>query len=59
MAEQTAWELAGAQDRWSMVTVNPGLILGPSLTPVSDSGSLRETMLDHYESWRARSGKAR
>lgn len=40
VAEQTAWELAGAQDRWSMVTVNPGLILGPALTPVSDSGSL-------------------
>src|SRR6202035_2143110 len=40
VAEQAAWELAGAQDRWSMVTVNPGLILGPSLTPVSDSGSL-------------------
>lgn len=40
VAEQAAWELAGRQDRWSMVAVNPGLILGPSLTPVSDSGSL-------------------
>jgi nucleoside-diphosphate-sugar epimerase len=40
VAERTAWELVGAADRWSMVTVNPGLILGPSLTPVSDSGSL-------------------
>jgi nucleoside-diphosphate-sugar epimerase len=40
MAEQAAWELAGAQDRWSLVTVNPGLILGPALTPASDSGSL-------------------
>ncbi|MGH3267167.1 MAG: NAD-dependent epimerase/dehydratase family protein, partial [Trebonia sp.] len=40
VAERAAWELAGAQDRWSMVAVNPGLILGPSLTPVSESGSL-------------------
>jgi nucleoside-diphosphate-sugar epimerase len=40
VAERTARELAGTQDHWSMVTVNPGLILGPSLTPASDSGSL-------------------
>jgi nucleoside-diphosphate-sugar epimerase len=40
VAEQEAWELAKAQDRWSLVTVNPGLILGPSLVPASDSGSL-------------------
>jgi len=40
MAEQEAWRLCGAQARWSMVTINPGLILGPSLTPASESGSL-------------------
>ncbi|WP_367319262.1 NAD-dependent epimerase/dehydratase family protein [Streptomyces sp. HUAS ZL42] len=40
VAEQAAWEAEGAQDRWRMVSVNPGLILGPSLTPASDSGSL-------------------
>jgi nucleoside-diphosphate-sugar epimerase len=40
VAERAAWEAAGAQDRWSMVAVNPGLILGPSLTPASESGSL-------------------
>ncbi|MFF7447479.1 MULTISPECIES: NAD-dependent epimerase/dehydratase family protein [unclassified Streptomyces] len=40
VAEQAAWEAARAQDRWSMVALNPGLILGPSLTPASDSGSL-------------------
>ncbi|MDN3023556.1 NAD-dependent epimerase/dehydratase family protein [Streptomyces sp. S.PB5] len=40
VAEQAAWEAAKAQDRWDMVAVNPGLILGPSLTPASDSGSL-------------------
>lgn len=40
VAEEAAWEAARAQDRWSMVAVNPGLILGPSLTPASESGSL-------------------
>jgi nucleoside-diphosphate-sugar epimerase len=40
VAEQAAWDAAKAQDRWTMVAVNPGLILGPSLTPASDSGSL-------------------
>ncbi|KPI01151.1 NAD-dependent epimerase/dehydratase [Actinobacteria bacterium OK074] len=39
-AEQEAWRAARAQDRWTMVSVNPGLILGPSLTPASESGSL-------------------
>jgi nucleoside-diphosphate-sugar epimerase len=38
--ERLAWEFAGAQDRWSLVTVNPGLVLGPSVTPSSNSGSL-------------------
>ncbi len=40
VAERTAWDAAAAQDRWRMVSVNPGLILGPSLTPASESGSL-------------------
>jgi nucleoside-diphosphate-sugar epimerase len=40
VAERAAWDARRAQDRWSMVSVNPGLILGPSLTPASDSGSL-------------------
>jgi nucleoside-diphosphate-sugar epimerase len=40
VAERAAWEAEAAQDRWRMVSVNPGLILGPSLTPTSESGSL-------------------
>ena len=40
MAEQEAWRICNAQNRWSMVAINPGLILGPSLTPASESGSL-------------------
>ncbi|MFI1069255.1 NAD-dependent epimerase/dehydratase family protein [Streptomyces puniciscabiei] len=40
LAERAAWEAEAAQDRWRMVSVNPGLVLGPSFTPASDSGSL-------------------
>ncbi|MEU3334711.1 NAD-dependent epimerase/dehydratase family protein [Streptomyces sp. NPDC002144] len=40
VAEQAAWEAEKRQDRWRMVAVNPGLVLGPSLTPASESGSL-------------------
>jgi nucleoside-diphosphate-sugar epimerase len=40
VAEREAWDAARAQDRWTMVTLNPGLVLGPSLTSASDSGSL-------------------
>ncbi|MFG2358701.1 NAD-dependent epimerase/dehydratase family protein [Streptomyces sp. NPDC048521] len=40
LAEQEAWAAEAAQSRWRMVSVNPGLILGPSLTPASESGSL-------------------
>lgn len=40
VAEREAWAAAGEQDRWSMVSLNPGLVLGASFTPASDSGSL-------------------
>ncbi|MGI9085021.1 MAG: NAD-dependent epimerase/dehydratase family protein [Aeromicrobium sp.] len=39
-AERAAWEIAGAQDRWDLVVINPGFVLGPSLTTASDSASL-------------------
>jgi nucleoside-diphosphate-sugar epimerase len=39
-AEKEAWRIALGQSRWSLVTINPGLILGPSLTSASQSGSL-------------------
>lgn len=39
-AELEAWAICNQQTRWSLVTINPGMILGPSLTPASDSGSL-------------------
>ncbi|TPR06021.1 hypothetical protein CAN33_0019330 [Aspergillus niger] len=39
----SAWKLYEAQPtprRWKLVTINPGLVLGPSLSPTSESGSL-------------------
>lgn len=47
LAEKEAWKLYEAQpapQRWKLVTINPGLVLGPSLSPTSESGSL--SMLD-------------
>ena len=40
VAEREAWRYQKAQDRWDMVTVHPGLVLGPSLTRASESASL-------------------
>ena len=31
VAERKAWEMAGQQQRWDLVTVNMGLVLGPDL----------------------------
>ncbi|KAH6988147.1 dihydroflavonol-4-reductase [Ilyonectria sp. MPI-CAGE-AT-0026] len=44
VAEREAWNMHDLQGRWSLVVINPGLIVGPSLTPDSVSGSLH--MLD-------------
>lgn len=40
VAEQEAWGYQKAQDRWDLVTIHPGLVLGPALTSASDSASL-------------------
>ena len=33
LAERLAWETAAEQERWDLVAVNPGLVLGPGLSP--------------------------
>ena len=33
LSERLAWEIAGKQSRWDLVVVNPGLVLGPGLSP--------------------------
>ena len=40
IAEETAWEMSKAQHRWDLITMNPGFILGPSLSNRIDSFSI-------------------
>lgn len=35
LAEKKAWEIANAQNRWDLVTINPALVMGPPLNPKS------------------------
>lgn len=39
-AEREAWALCQAQDRWDLVTINPGMVFGPALTTQSQSASI-------------------
>jgi nucleoside-diphosphate-sugar epimerase len=40
VAEKVAWAIAGAQEQWDLLTINPGWILGPSVTDRTDSLSI-------------------
>jgi nucleoside-diphosphate-sugar epimerase len=40
LAEQKAWSMVGHQSRWDLVVINPGFVLGPSLSPRTDSASI-------------------
>jgi nucleoside-diphosphate-sugar epimerase len=44
LAERKAWEICEQQNRWDLVVVNPGLVLGPSLSKDSHSESVRTIM---------------
>lgn len=39
-AERKAWDMQQKQSRWDLVCINPGLVIGPSLTPSTQSGSV-------------------
>jgi dihydroflavonol-4-reductase len=39
LAERAAWEMAAAQNRWDLVTINPSLVLGPGIGSHTSSGS--------------------
>ena len=41
VAEKEAWSMQAGQDRWDLVTIHPGLVLGPTLTTASRSGTFR------------------
>ncbi|MGE5394198.1 MAG: NAD-dependent epimerase/dehydratase family protein [Candidatus Saccharibacteria bacterium] len=40
VAEKLAWEKASKQERWDLVTIHPGFIIGPSLSKRTDSTSI-------------------
>ena len=40
LAEKLAWEMAEKQERWDLLTINPGFIMGPSLSTRTDSTSI-------------------
>jgi dihydroflavonol-4-reductase len=41
VAEKEAWKIAGEQEQWDLVVINPGWILGPSLSKRVDSASIK------------------
>ncbi|NNG01357.1 MAG: NAD-dependent epimerase/dehydratase family protein [Desulfobacteraceae bacterium] len=41
IAEKEAWKINKAQDRWNLVVVNPSLVIGPGISPVTTSESFR------------------
>ena len=40
LAEKEAWDIAGKQGRWDLVTINPGFVMGPSLSKRIDATSI-------------------
>ena len=40
IAEKEAWKISRDQDRWDLVTINPSMVFGPSLTKNTVSGSV-------------------
>ena len=38
-AEREAWRIAGTQNRWDLVVVNPSLVIGPGINPNATSES--------------------
>ncbi len=39
-AEKTAWHMANEQQRWKLAVINPGFVVGPSITKRKDSTSI-------------------
>lgn len=40
LAEKLAWEMVGQQNRWDLLVINPGFVMGPSLSQRTDSTSI-------------------
>ncbi len=41
LAEKEAWKIAQAQSKWKLLVMNPAFVMGPVLSPSSDSESLQ------------------
>jgi nucleoside-diphosphate-sugar epimerase len=41
LAEKEAWKRAETQNQWKLVVMNPAFVMGPMLSPASDSESLQ------------------
>lgn len=41
LAEKEAWAIAGKQNQWYLVTINPTLVIGPGINPFSTSESFK------------------
>jgi nucleoside-diphosphate-sugar epimerase len=40
LAEKEAWKIATNQTQWDLITINPGFVMGPSLSKRTDSTSI-------------------
>ena len=40
-AEKKAWKMAKEQSDWELIVLNPSFVMGPSLTPISQSESIK------------------
>lgn len=54
LAEQEAWRIARAQDRWDLVVINPSFVLGPGINPFATSESF--TLLKQFGNGSMKSG---
>jgi nucleoside-diphosphate-sugar epimerase len=57
VAEHEAWEIAGRQNRWDLVTVNPPLVLGPGINPRGTSESFN--IMKHFGDGTLKAGAPR
>lgn len=46
LAEKEAWKIAGEQNQWKLVTINPSLVIGPGINPhaTSETFSIMKTL---------------
>ena len=53
-AERAAWKIAESQQQWDLVTINPGLVIGPGINPHATSESF--TLMKNFGNGKMRMG---